>query len=360
MITGDAKDTAIAIAKDVNIFTDDHNDADEIKAFEGRDFFEKPAHEQLELLREGNLVFCRAEPSDKQQLVQMLQLLDEIPAMTGDGVNDAPALQQAAIGIAMGITGTEVAKEASDMILADDNFSTIVNAVEEGRCIYANMQAFICFLISCNIGEIFAILIATIAGFPEPLTAMHLLWVNLVTDGPPATALGFNPPDPDSMLQPPRPSNEPIMSKWMLTRYCITGLYVGLATVGIFVDHFVSQGVTLGQLSTWSKCELWNSAAVAEGALTCDSLFGEVGRALPQTLSLTTLVCMEMFKALSAVSVDSSLITVPPTKNRWLILGVAAPFLLHLAVVYSERLGIPGLGESFGLVRQLIPFLPIF
>jgi len=348
MITGDAKDTAIAISKDVNIFTD-ADTHQPIKAFEGREFFVKPAHEQLDLLREGNLVFCRAEPSDKQQLVQMLQSLNEIPAMTGDGVNDAPALQQAAIGIAMGITGTEVSKEASDMILADDNFSTIVNAVEEGRCIYANMQAFICFLISCNIGEIFTILIATIAGFPEPLTAMHLLWVNLVTDGPPATALGFNPPDPDLMLQPPRPSDEPIMSKWMLTRYCITGLYVGLATVGIFVDHFVSQGVTLGQLSTWSKCELWNSATVAEGALTCDSLFGEAGRALPQTLSLTTLVCMEMFKALSAVSVDSSLITVPPTKNRWLILGVAVPFLLHLAVVYSEKLGIPGLGESFGL-----------
>jgi P-type Ca2+ transporter type 2C len=180
MITGDAKDTAVAIARDVNIFPPD-SDADSVKAFEGRDFFEKPPGEQLDILREGNVVFCRTEPADKQKLVKMLQSLGEIAAMTGDGVNDAPALQQAAIGVAMGVTGTEVSKEAADMILADDNFSTIVSAVEEGRRIYANMQAFICFLISCNIGEICAIFLATLAGFPEPLTAMHLLWVNLVT-----------------------------------------------------------------------------------------------------------------------------------------------------------------------------------
>ena len=195
MITGDAKDTAVASARDGNIFPPESEmNGKEVKAFQGREFFLKSPHEQLEILKADNIVFCRAEPADKQKLVKMLQSLHEIVAMTGDGVNDAPALQQAAIGVAMGITGTEVSKEASDMILADDNFSTVVAAVEEGRRIYANMQAFICFLISCNIGEICAIFFATLAGFPEPLTAMHLLWVNLVTDGPPATALGFNPP----------------------------------------------------------------------------------------------------------------------------------------------------------------------
>jgi len=319
-----------------------------IQAFEGREFFRKPEREQLEILKTDNIVFCRAEPADKQKLVKMLQALGEIPAMTGDGVNDAPALQQSAIGVAMGVTGTEVSKEAADMILADDNFSTIVAAVEEGRCIYSNMQSFICFLISCNIGEICAILFATLAGFPEPLTAMHLLWVNLVTDGPPATALGFNPPSPDIMTQKPRPADEPILTKWLLTRYCLVGLYVGLATVGVFVGHYVSQGVSMADLSIWSKCGA--SWIPTGGPEMCNDLFQGSGRMLPQTLALTTLVCIELLQALSAVSMDNSVFQVRPTSNPWLILGVTVPFLLHLLVVYSSYLGMPALGESFGLV----------
>jgi Ca2+-transporting ATPase len=346
MITGDARDTAVAIARDVNIFPKE-TPGELLKAFEGREFFLKSDEEQLELLKTDNIVFCRAEPADKQKLVKMLQSLGEIPAMTGDGVNDAPALQQAAIGVAMG-SGTEVAKEAADMILADDNFSTIVSAVEEGRRIYANMQAFICFLISCNIGEICAIFFATLAGFPEPLTAMHLLWVNLVTDGPPATALGFNPPAPDLMDLPPRPSDEPIMTRWLLTRYCLTGLYVGIATIGVFAQHYLDQGVTLSELSNWSQCgDTWSPT----GGQMCSDLFGSTGRMYPQSLALTTLVCMEMLKALSAVSVDNSLLRVGPQSNPWLLLGVSGPFLLHLFVLYSAKLGLPALGESFGMVR---------
>jgi len=335
MITGDAKATAVAIAKDVNILHDRDDTTSETRtnAFESREFFAMPQSRQLEVLKYDNLVICRAEPADKQRLVKILQSLDEIPAMTGDGVNDAPALQQASIGIAMGISGTEVAKEASDMVLVDDNFSTIVDAVEEGRCIYANMQAFINFLITCNIGEVIGVFLATILGFPQLLTPLHLLWVNLVTDGPPATALGFNPPDPELMNRKPRKNSDQILTPELLLRYSTAGLYIGIATVGVYASYFVDNGISLQELSSWSTCTHPSVCSVYTNL------------AAPQTLALTTLVTIELIKALCTVSVDSSILKVGPQKNPWLILGVVVPFILNLAIIYT-----PALGNSFGLV----------
>jgi len=340
MITGDSKETASAIAKDVNIFDAEEEDTAS-KTFVGGEFFEIPVVQQETLLRTSNLVFCRAEPQDKQRLLRQLQTLGEVAAMTGDGVNDAPALQQAAIGIAMGIAGTEVSKQAADMVLADDNFATIVAAVEEGRAIYANMKSFINFLITCNIGEVAAVFLATLLGLPEVLSPLHLLWVNLVTDGPPATALGFNPADPNNMKRKPRGREDPLVDQFTLVRYLLTGSYVGVATVGSFLHYYQRLGLRLPQLMGWLRCSEWEAGAVAGVEAPCtlfDASSGAVGKAAASTVALTTLVCMEMLRALCAVSERESLLRKPPWANGWLIAGVAVPSLLHAAVIYCRPL----------------------
>ena len=351
MITGDSKDTAIAIAKEVNIF---NNNTDiSTNAFTGKEFFSYNKTTQLNLLKEGNKIFCRTEPKDKQNLIKLLEELNEIVAMTGDGVNDAPALQQAAIGISMGITGTEVAKSASDMILVDDNFATIVTAVEEGRNIYTNMQTFICFLISSNIGEVITVFLSTILNLPEILTPLHLLFINLLTDGPAATALGFNPADKNIMKKSPRPRNQPLLSTWLMLRYLITGSYVGFATISAYIWWYLDKGVKFSELRNWSNCRNWigflHSAEAPRLPLKpCDIFDGPLS-ARPQTMAMSVLVMIEMLKALSAVSLDSSMISVPPWKNKWLMLGVAVPTALHMAVMYYPPLaGIFGVAPLSG------------
>ena len=205
MITGDYYETALAIAKDLGIASDAS------QAMQGSELNDKSEEEIREIVKTKR-IFARVSPQNKVQLVNALQANDEVVAMTGDGVNDAPAIKNADIGISMGITGTDVAKDTADMILVDDNFATIVNAVEEGRVIFSNIKKFVGFLLSCNIAEVLIVFLSILFGLPSPLTPIQLLWLNLVTDAFPALALGVEPAEADIMERDPRDPNEGILS----------------------------------------------------------------------------------------------------------------------------------------------------
>lgn len=353
MITGDNPETAAAVATSIHIF-----EAGNINiAMTGKQYENSPKEQLRQKIREADAcVFSRVEPGQKCDLVKMLKEEGQIVAMTGDGVNDASALKEAHIGIAMGITGTDVAKSASAMVLADDNFSTIVAAVEEGRAIYNNMKAFIRYLISSNIGEVVSIFLTAMLGVPETFSSVQLLWVNLVTDGPPATALGFNPPDPEIMNQRPRKADEPLINSWIFCRYFVIGCYVGIATVGIFVYWFIAFDgldghplVTYAQLSNWSECQLWTDFKLQNYAgldlATNPCQYFTAGKARAATLSLTVLVTIEMLNALNALSENCSLLVVRPWVNPWLLLAIAGSMSLHMLILY-----VPLLAEIFGIV----------
>ncbi|KAF9974545.1 hypothetical protein BGZ73_002028 [Actinomortierella ambigua] len=327
VITGDNKNTAESICRKIGVFDDDEDLTG--KSYTGREFDDLSEQEQREAVARASL-FSRTEPTHKSKLVDLLQSMGAVVAMTGDGVNDAPALKKADIGIAMG-SGTDVAKLAADMVLADDNFASIEAAVEEGRSIYNNTKQFIRYLISSNIGEVVSIFLTVLLGLPEALIPVQLLWVNLVTDGLPATALGFNPPDKGIMRQPPRNSREPLVGGWLFFRYMVIGIYVGAATVFGYAWWFMfyenGPQITYYQLSHFHKCS---------------SLFPEIGCQMftdwmskkATTMSLSILVTIEMFNAMNSLSENESLMTQPLWSNIYLVLSIILSMALHFMILY--------------------------
>jgi Ca2+-transporting ATPase len=290
MITGDHPLTARHIAQQLGI-------ADEGRFVIGEEL-DRLSSAQLSQTVQEISVFARVSPEHKLNIVQALQDHGHIVAMTGDGVNDAPALKKADIGVAMGITGTDVAKEAAEMVLQDDNFATIVAAVEEGRVIYDNIRKFIKYLLSCNSGEIVVMLIAPFLGMPLPLLPLQILWMNLVTDGFPALALGVEPAERNIMQRPPYPPSESIFSRGLGRDILWIGLLMGLAPLG------------LGYLYWRANHPAW------------------------QTMVFTTLTLSQLALALTVRSERDSLFHIGLRSNRTMLIAVGVTLLLQLAVIY--------------------------
>ncbi len=298
MITGDYAKTARAIAESIGLLRPGKG------VLTGKDL-DQMNDKQLIAEMPHVDVFARVSPEHKVRIVRALRANDEIVAMTGDGVNDAPALKQADIGVAMGITGTDVAKETADMVLTDDNYSSIVSAIEQGRIIYSNIRKFVYYLLSCNMAEIMIIFLAIAAKLPPPLNPIQILWLNLVTDGAPALALGTEKGDPDIMDQPPRPANEPIINRMM--------------RVGIAVQTIAITAVTLGAYLLGIK--YW---PVDHGGLN----------EIAATMAFITLSFSELLRAYTARSERYPLFKIGIFKNRNMNYAVLVSAVLLLSVLY--------------------------
>ena len=328
VLTGDSQATAEAICKRIGLFDfDDLRNVDKTTTISmtGAEFDALKDKDKRTILENLKLL-SRVEPRHKSQIVELLQQSGHVVAMTGDGVNDAPALKRADIGIAMG-SGTDVARAASDIVLTDDNFATIVSAVQEGRSIYDNTKQFIRYLISSNIGEVACVLGTALSGLPEVLSPVQLLWVNLVTDGLPATALGFNPPSPGSMQQAPRAKNEPLIGRWLFIRYLIIGLYVGIATIGGFIWFLTAS--SRGPHLSW---------------FTLNTSISSEYSVLASTVALSVLVVIEMANALNSLSENESLLSLGPQNNWILLAAIGLSLFLHFLILY-----IPSLAAVFGV-----------
>ena len=312
MITGDYKETARAIAGEIGLLRKDA----QVRAGAELDDMDDAA---LMAAVEHTDVFARVSPTHKVRIVEAFRARGQVVAMTGDGVNDAPALKRADIGVAMGITGTDVSKETADMVLTDDNYVSIVSAVEQGRIIYSNIRKFVFYLLSCNVAEVAIIFLATLAGLPAPLTAIQLLWLNLLTDGAPALALGLEKGDPDIMQQPPRPTAEPIINRIMIIR---------IAVMTVALTAVVLTAFSIG--------------------------LSRNDRALAQTLAFVTLALAELPIAFTTRSERYPLYRLGLFSNRWMQRAVLLSVVLTLLVIYVPFLNDPFNTTPLGLEHWII------
>jgi Ca2+ transporting ATPase len=319
MCTGDNPDTATAIARKISLVgeKEDVNG----RVFTGNQWAVMTEVQKQEAARTA-CVLARVEPTHKQELVRILQSQGHVVAMTGDGVNDAPALKAADIGLAMG-SGTKVAQDAAKMILADDSFATIVTAVSEGRAIYNNTTAFIRYLVTCNIGEVVSCFVSSLIGGPNLLRSTQLLFVNLVTDGLPATALGVNPAEPGVMELPPRSKSEGIVTPFTLTRYLVGGAYLGFATIASAYWWYMLDDE--GPRLSFYDVTHWIQAP--------EDMKQYFENDTPSTLAMSVLVVVEMFSAITALSERQSIIRMPPWKNMYLLAAVVGSLIVHALTV---------------------------
>ncbi|MHA1237892.1 MAG: calcium-translocating P-type ATPase, SERCA-type [Candidatus Odinarchaeia archaeon] len=309
MITGDNKNTAAAIARELGLL----GDGDLILTGEELD---KMSIEELEKIIDKVAVFARVSPKHKLQIVKALKGKSQVVAMTGDGVNDAPALKSSDIGVAMGITGTEVSKESADMVLADDNFATIVSAIEEGRRIYDNIAKVVRYLISTNFGEIITLFVGIIIGLPAPVTALQILWINLVTDSLPAIALGIEPPELDIMKRRPRDPKENILSKKILMKAILLGSIMCVGTLSLF-------WLFLSSANYWALI----------GTPAAQNILTEA-----RTIAFTALTMFQMWSVLAFRSEKHPIFRLGLFTNIYLIGAIIISISLQALVIYLPPL----------------------
>jgi len=316
MITGDFPNTGRAIAQAIGLLKPNH------AVLSGAEL-DNLTDEQLKQQVEYTDVFARVSPEHKMRIVEALRDDGEVVAMTGDGVNDAPSIKRANIGVAMGITGTDVAKESADMVLTDDNYASIVSAVEQGRIIYDNIRKFVFFLISSNVAEIMIIFLATLAGLPAPLTVIQLLWLNLLTDGAPALALAMEKGDPAIMERPPRPPSEPIINRTM--------------RLGISIQTIAQTGVVLGAFVVGLLWHLEAGALVPAGmnplAYLMQHDWSGVDVQAAETMAFVTLSLCELFRAYTVRSERQSIFRLGILSNKYMQYAVGLSVVLMLAAV---------------------------